>query len=464
MQANTRRTIYDIDPENVRTAMQMIPPVVFDMNINGIGYSVIGLQGFRQSQYLKELVEYIEQTQGPDWVRTPIDLSLTCGAVEAVSPELADSVFMAMVYSLSYFDRLSFQDTLCMMELASEYSLPISYIQLIDAAGKQIVDAEDLFVLSNAVSTYLPTLKEQGLSEDQIAQRLADGSTAVFTNSGDNYVTFQNVVEALLFSWPVPNYNSQENAQWKEKLIANLGNYVAKQRSISSGVVDSYVINIASDLSTLVENMYSSEYFPTSLEEVNSQIRGTDEFAKFDQNSQQLYLGLAKSVEQTLRQRLATCFVGWLIRQDYLIDIDITTEGGVLHKFVEVEYDPCTDRFYQTMLTKECIPPTMEQQLVKVAIDDFYGTLLGAQHIVVAFDEQSFGECARRAGVPDPCNNLDVLRMIQFPYYLIECQLQASDLDFVQYGYYIAAVDISKVVDRAVRDNDVAKQINRAVC
>lgn len=103
--------------------VQAMPPRSYDLVIDDALYSVIALEGLRESDYLRALLAEAEGRRAG-----PVSIDLACGTGGArPSARVRDSAFLLLAYGITSTTALDADEQLCLFDIALGYGLPLAF-------------------------------------------------------------------------------------------------------------------------------------------------------------------------------------------------------------------------------------------------------------------------------------------------------------------------------------------------
>nr|UDO48097.1 hypothetical protein [Pandoravirus massiliensis] len=104
--------------------VQAMPPRAYDLYIDDAPYSVIGIEGLSESEYLRALLADAAATRSP----SPVSIDLACGTGGArPSARVRDSAFLLLAYGITSTTALDADEQLCLFDIALGYGLPLAF-------------------------------------------------------------------------------------------------------------------------------------------------------------------------------------------------------------------------------------------------------------------------------------------------------------------------------------------------
>lgn len=104
--------------------VQAMPPRAYDLYIDDALYSVIGIEGLSESDYLRALLADAAAARSP----APVSIDLACGTGGArPSARVRDSAFLLLAYGITSTTALDADEQLCLFDIALGYGLPLAF-------------------------------------------------------------------------------------------------------------------------------------------------------------------------------------------------------------------------------------------------------------------------------------------------------------------------------------------------
>jgi len=191
--------------------VQSIPPVSFDVDVDGRTYAFTLLDTFPPSaRFAAEIRSVRDEMATPMAVSTTlatataaatagtpappvlepapmIEIRTTCLAGSRPSDAVLDAYFLLLAYSYTYLAAMNFGELLCLLDMAARDTLPLDVAAWTHTAAALVRDAAQLWVLINSISAWseLAALAGAGTPQPRAPSSVPLALDAVYTASGE---------------------------------------------------------------------------------------------------------------------------------------------------------------------------------------------------------------------------------------------------------------------------------------
>jgi hypothetical protein len=360
---------------------------------------------------------------------------------------------------------LSLDELLCFGEMADTYGLPVSYADVVHSGSAKVRDADELFMFANAVSTFYARLEAEKESREHVANDLAAAAERVLLETGDTPVAFERVVEALVFSWMLPDDTLNGSMCWKREVMRRFGIAIGRDRNVAEAIMGSYVTNITDDLVDVSGVLATENFLPTDLAQVHEAIQGNTDYQTihdtFTEKSRVMYRDLCESVSDSVAKKLARCFAKWMISVGMPLNVDLEFDKGIVMSYPFLEYNPLHDNFFYSVATGQVEQVTGLQVYYSQTIADFDGLLRKANKVTVSLDPALLRRHLLDPTDPAVCSDPETLVTVGYPFVLGDVLPSA---EFNQFGQCVVSTNLKYVRDRAVREPRVTDAVQALPC
>ncbi|AGO83630.1 hypothetical protein psal_cds_155 [Pandoravirus salinus] len=223
--------------------VQSMPPRSYDLVIDGTLYSVIALDGLRESDYLRALVG-----AGANERRTEaVSIDLACGTGGArPSARVRDSTFLLLAYGITSTAALDADEQLCLFDIALAYGLPLAFGDWLavlaatspaDGLQGKIRDVATLCRVVDVVGDSLPAALAlaPGLTPHVVARALGRCALGVLLRArgggGDAPEPMTAVLLTLAAARGPADLGPDAVRAWNRALVAAFGQAYASDRT-----------------------------------------------------------------------------------------------------------------------------------------------------------------------------------------------------------------------------------------
>ncbi|AVK74564.1 hypothetical protein pqer_cds_142 [Pandoravirus quercus] len=223
--------------------VQAMPPRSYDLLLDGTLYSVIALEGLRESDYLRALVDNGGAgTRGTE----PVSIDLTCGTGGArPSARVRDSAFLLLAYGITSTAALDADEQLCLFDIALAYGLPLAFgdwlavlaaTSPVDGLPGKIRDVAMLCRVVDVVGDSLPAALAlaPGLTPQTVARALGRCALGVLLRArggGDAPEPMTAVLLTLAAARAPTDLGADAARAWNRALVAAFGQAYASDRT-----------------------------------------------------------------------------------------------------------------------------------------------------------------------------------------------------------------------------------------
>lgn len=220
--------------------VQAMPPRAYDLYIDDALYSVIGIEGLSESDYLRALLADAAAVRSS----SPVAIELACGTGGArPSPRVRDSAFLLLAYGITSTTALDADEQLCLFDIALGYGLPLAFADWlavlaatspVDGLPGKVPDVASLCRAVDVVGNDLGAALAlgPGLTPRIVARALGRCALGAMlrTPGGDTPESMTAVLLTLAAARGPVGLGYEVARDWKRALVAAFGEAYAADR------------------------------------------------------------------------------------------------------------------------------------------------------------------------------------------------------------------------------------------
>ncbi|AVK75721.1 hypothetical protein pneo_cds_114 [Pandoravirus neocaledonia] len=220
--------------------VQAMPPRAYDLYIDDALYSVIGIEGLSESDYLRALLADAAATRSP----SPVSIELACGTGGArPGPRVRDSAFLLLAYGITSTTALDADEQLCLFDIALGYGLPLAFADWLavlaatspaDGLPGKVPDVASLCRVVDVIGNDLEAALAlgPGLTPRTVARALGRCALGAMlrTPGGDTPESMTAVLLTLAAAHGPVGLGYEAARDWKRALVAAFGEAYAADR------------------------------------------------------------------------------------------------------------------------------------------------------------------------------------------------------------------------------------------